>query len=106
MSADEGTDPSPPPPSDFGAASRPSPLQTRRSGAPSQREGRGRSAARASAIGGKWKRVTVITHPLVQHNLTRLRDKRTGPQEFRRVLSEVASLMVYEATRSFSVAPI
>ena len=52
------------------------------------------------------KGVTVITHPLVQHNLTRLRDKRTGPQEFRRVLSEVAALMLYEATRSFAVAPV
>jgi uracil phosphoribosyltransferase len=52
------------------------------------------------------KRVTVITHPLVQHNLTRLRDRRTGAQEFRRVLSEVAALMVYEATRSFTVVPV
>lgn len=50
--------------------------------------------------------VTVIKHPLVQHNLTRLRDKRTRPQEFRRVLSEVAALMMYEATRSFSVEPL
>jgi uracil phosphoribosyltransferase len=49
------------------------------------------------------KGVTVISHPLIQHNLTRLRDKRTQSQEFRRVLSEVASLMVYEATRSFAV---
>jgi uracil phosphoribosyltransferase len=49
------------------------------------------------------KGVTVITHPLVQHNLTRLRDKRTRPQEFRRVLGEVAVLMLYEATRSFAV---
>ena len=49
------------------------------------------------------KNVTVIKHPLIQHNLTRLRDERTGPQEFRRVLSEVAALMVYEATRSFEV---
>ncbi len=47
--------------------------------------------------------VTVISHPLVQHNLTLLRDKRTGPQEFRRVLREMAALMVYEATRSFAV---
>src|ERR1700677_63739 len=47
-------------------------------------------------------RVTVIEHPLVQHNLTRLRDKRTGPQEFRRVLSEVGALIIYEATRSFA----
>jgi len=44
--------------------------------------------------------VNVITHPLVQHHLTRLRDKRTEPQEFRRVMNEVTSLMVYEATRS------
>jgi len=49
------------------------------------------------------KGVTVITHPLVQHNLTRLRDLRTQSQEFRRVLGEVATLMLYEATRSFAV---
>lgn len=49
------------------------------------------------------KGVTVIAHPIVRHNLTRLRASRTGPQEFRRVLSEVAALMVYEATRSFQV---
>jgi uracil phosphoribosyltransferase len=52
------------------------------------------------------KGVTVITHPLVQHNLTRLRDRRTRPQEFRRVLGEVASLMLYEATRSFALRPM
>lgn len=49
------------------------------------------------------KGVTIIKHPLVQQNLTRLRDRRTAPQEFRRVLSEVAMLMLYEATRSFAV---
>ena len=52
------------------------------------------------------KGVTVIAHPLVQHNLTRLRDQRTQPQEFRRLLGEIASLMLYEATRSFAVAPV
>jgi uracil phosphoribosyltransferase len=52
------------------------------------------------------KGVTVITHPLVQHNLTRLRDERTGPQVFRQVLNEVAALMLYEATRSFGVRPV
>jgi uracil phosphoribosyltransferase len=50
--------------------------------------------------------VTVIAHPLVQHNLARLRDDRTQPQEFRRLLGEIASLMIYEATRSFGVKPI
>jgi uracil phosphoribosyltransferase len=49
------------------------------------------------------KNVTVIQHPLVQHNLTQLRDRETNPQEFRRMLGEVAALMVYEATRSLSV---
>jgi uracil phosphoribosyltransferase len=50
--------------------------------------------------------VTVITHPLVQHNLTRLRDQQTEPEAFRRSLAEVAALMVYEATRSFETEPV
>ncbi len=50
--------------------------------------------------------VTVIRHPLVQHNLTLLRDQRTEPEAFRRSLAEVASLMVYEATRSFETEPV
>jgi uracil phosphoribosyltransferase len=52
------------------------------------------------------KGVTVIAHPLVQHNLARLRDKQTQPPEFRRLLAETASLMIYEATRSFAVRKI
>jgi uracil phosphoribosyltransferase len=52
------------------------------------------------------KGVTVINHPLVQHNLTRLRDERTQSQEFRRVLSELALLMMHEATRSFAVKEV
>jgi uracil phosphoribosyltransferase len=52
------------------------------------------------------KGVTVIAHPLVQHNLTRLRDRRTQPQEFRRLLGEIAALMLYEATRSFAVKKV
>ena len=52
------------------------------------------------------KSVTVIAHPLVQHNLARLRDRRTQPQEFRRLLGEIAALMIYEATRSFGVKPL
>jgi uracil phosphoribosyltransferase len=52
------------------------------------------------------KNITVIAHPLVQHNLARLRDKRTQPQEFRRLLREIAALMVYEATRTFAVKKV
>ena len=52
------------------------------------------------------KGVTVIAHPLVQHNLARLRDERTQSQEFRRLLGEIASLMIYEATRNLVVKKI
>ncbi len=52
------------------------------------------------------KNVTVIAHPLVQHNLAQLRDKRTESQEFRRLLGEISSLMIYEATRSLGVKKI
>lgn len=50
--------------------------------------------------------VTVISHPLVQHHLTLLRDARTQPEEFRRGLGVVATLMVYEATRSLRTRSI
>lgn len=52
------------------------------------------------------KNVTVIAHPLVQHNLTRLRDAATQPQEFRRLLGEIAALMTYEATRSLGLKKV
>jgi uracil phosphoribosyltransferase len=52
------------------------------------------------------KNVTLISHPLVQHNLTRLRDQKTQPQEFRRLLGEIAALMTYEATRSLGVKTV
>ncbi len=52
------------------------------------------------------RNVTVIAHPLVQHNLSRLRDARTEPQEFRRLLGEISALMTYEATRSLSLKKI
>ena len=43
--------------------------------------------------------VTVLDHPLIQHKLTILRDKTTGVKEFREVVSELATLMCFEATR-------
>jgi uracil phosphoribosyltransferase len=46
--------------------------------------------------------VTVVDHPLVQAKLTQLRDVRTGSCEFRSRLSELATLMIFEATRSLA----
>lgn len=45
-------------------------------------------------------KVTVIDHPLVQHKLSRLRDKNTSNKEFRELVSELAMLMCYEVTRN------
>lgn len=44
--------------------------------------------------------IVVVDHPLVQHKLTKLRDKNTGPKEFRELLSEISSLMLYEVTKN------
>lgn len=43
--------------------------------------------------------VHLIKHPLIQHKLTMLRDEQTGAKIFRELISEVASLLVYEVTR-------
>jgi uracil phosphoribosyltransferase len=43
--------------------------------------------------------VHVITHPLVQHKLTLLRQKDVSTMGFRRLLNEIAMLMAYEITR-------
>ena len=40
-----------------------------------------------------------MNHPLIQHKITRLRDKTTGTNEFRTLVSEIAMLMGFEALR-------
>ena len=44
-------------------------------------------------------KVFVFDHPLIQHKLTFIRDKRTGTKEFRELVDEVATLMAFEITR-------
>ena len=41
--------------------------------------------------------VFINKHPLVQHKITRLRDKTTGTNEFRSLVEEIGMLMGYEA---------
>lgn len=43
--------------------------------------------------------VHILDHPLLQHKLSILRDEKTGVRDFRGVVSEIATLMCYEATR-------
>lgn len=45
------------------------------------------------------KNITIMDHPLVQHKISILRDKRTGTNEFRILVEEIAMLMGYEALR-------
>ncbi|OPZ63587.1 MAG: Uracil phosphoribosyltransferase [Firmicutes bacterium ADurb.Bin506] len=48
-------------------------------------------------------RLQVIDHPLIQHKITLIRDKDTGPKDFRDLVGEVAMLMAYEVTRDMAV---
>ena len=41
----------------------------------------------------------IVDHPLVQHKLTEMRDKNTSVKDFRTLVSEIAVLLTYEATR-------
>ena len=50
--------------------------------------------------------VTVFDHPLIQHKLAILRDENTGTKEFRELISEIAMLMCYEATRDLPLEDV
>ena len=43
--------------------------------------------------------VTIVTHPLVQHKLTLMRDKTLSTKGFRQLLNEIGMLLAYEVTR-------
>ena len=50
--------------------------------------------------------VFIMDHPLIQHKLTILRDKRTGSKQFRELVSEIAMLMCYESTRDLPLKSV
>ena len=47
--------------------------------------------------------VMIMEHPLIQHKISMLRDKRTGTNEFRKLVEEIAAMMGYEALRDLPV---
>lgn len=51
-------------------------------------------------------KVCVFDHPLIQHKLSILRDKNTSVKEFRELISEIAMLMCFEATRDLPLEEI
>ena len=50
--------------------------------------------------------VTVFDHPLIQHKISKLRDKNTGTNEFRALIEEIAMLMGYEALRDLPMEDV
>jgi uracil phosphoribosyltransferase len=52
------------------------------------------------------RRLTVVTHPLVQHKLSYLRDKDTPTVHFRKLVNELTLLLTYEATKDFPTEPV
>ncbi len=51
-------------------------------------------------------KLTVFEHPLIQHKLTLIRDKKVGTKEFREIVDEIASLMAYEVTRDLPMTEV
>ncbi len=56
-----------------------------------------------SALGEK---VFIMEHPLIQHKISMLRDERTGTNEFRKLVEEIAVLMGYEAFRDLPLEDV
>lgn len=47
-----------------------------------------------------------LNHPLIQHKLTYVREKTTGPKEFRELVEEITMLMAYEVTKGMTLESI
>jgi uracil phosphoribosyltransferase len=50
--------------------------------------------------------LTVLAHPLIQHKITLLRDRRTSTRDFKQLVNEIAMLMAYEVTKDLPLEPV
>jgi uracil phosphoribosyltransferase len=50
--------------------------------------------------------VIILKHPLIQHKLTLIRDKKTEVKDFREIVEELSILMAYEVTRDIPLKDI
>ena len=53
-----------------------------------------------------YERVTVVDHPMVQHKLSKLRNKDTSSKDFRALVRELAMFEGYEATRDLELEDV
>ena len=51
-------------------------------------------------------RTVIMDHPLIQHKIGIIRKKDTSSKEFREMISEIAMLMCYEATRELPLTDV
>lgn len=51
-------------------------------------------------------KITVMDHPLIQHKIGIIRRTDTGSRDFRAMISEIAMLMCYEATRDLKLRDV
>ena len=49
---------------------------------------------------------TIMDHPLIQHKIGLIRRKETGTKDFRQTISEIATLICYEATRDLKLGDV
>ena len=54
----------------------------------------------------EYDRVTVVDHPMVQHKLSKLRNKDTSSKDFRALVRELALFEGYEATRDLALEDV
>ena len=50
--------------------------------------------------------VTILSHPLITHKISRLRDKNTGTNEFRKLVGEIAMLEGFEALKDLPLEDV
>ena len=50
------------------------------------------------------EQLTIVSHPLVQHKLTLMREKQTSTAVFRQLLREISQFLAYEATGDLPLA--
>ena len=51
-------------------------------------------------------KVMIMDHPLIQHKIGIIRRQETGSKDFRQLISEIAMLMCYEATRDLKLTDV
>ncbi len=50
--------------------------------------------------------LVVVSHPLVRHKMSLLRDKATSTRDFKQLVTEISMLMGYEATKDLAEEPL